>query len=48
MEHDQFLFVIVESPTWLLYVTLLLTAVFFRFSRLLTVRNLDMVLLLLL
>ncbi|MDG1896663.1 MAG: hypothetical protein P8J37_17305 [Fuerstiella sp.] len=48
MEHDQFLFVIVESPTWLLYVTLLLTALFFRFSRLLTVRNLDLVLLLLL
>ncbi|MEO1983984.1 MAG: hypothetical protein ABGZ24_26010, partial [Fuerstiella sp.] len=48
MEHDQFLFVIVESPTWLLYVTLLLTAIFFRFSRLLTVRNLDLVLLLLL
>ncbi|MCA9083240.1 MAG: hypothetical protein KDA81_04250 [Planctomycetaceae bacterium] len=48
MEHDQFLFVIVESPTWLLYVSLLLIAVFFRFSRVLTVRNLDLSLLLLL
>lgn len=48
MEHNQFLFVTVDSPTWLLYVTLLLTAVFFRFSRLLSVRNLDLVLVLLL
>ncbi len=46
MEHDQFLFVRIESPQWLLYVSVLLTAVFFRFSRLLAVRNLDLVLLL--
>lgn len=46
MEHDQFLFVTVESSQWLLYVSLLLTAIFFRFSRLLAVRNLDLVLLL--
>ena len=48
MEHNQFLFVTVESPTWLLYVSLLVIAVFFRFSRLLSVRNLDLVFLLLL
>ncbi len=48
MEHNQFLFVTVESPTWLLYVSLLVIAVFFRFSRLLSVRNLDLVLMLLL
>lgn len=46
MEHAQHFFVNVESPTWLLYVALLLVAVFFRFSRLLSVRNLDLVLLL--
>lgn len=46
MEHDQFLFVNVQSPQWLLYVSVLLTAVFFRFSRLLAVRNLDLLLLL--
>lgn len=46
MDHDQFLFVNVYSPTWLLYVTLLLLAVFFRFSRLFSVRNLDVVTLL--
>ncbi|MFY9254567.1 MAG: hypothetical protein WAO83_14030 [Fuerstiella sp.] len=48
MEHNQFLFVTVESPTWLLYVSLLVIAVFFRFSRLMSVRNLDLTLLLLL
>ncbi|MEZ6123497.1 MAG: hypothetical protein R3C49_10015 [Planctomycetaceae bacterium] len=46
MEHDQFLFVNVHSPQWLLYVSVLLIAVFFRFSRLMTVRNLDLVLML--
>lgn len=46
MEHDQFLFVKVESSQWLIYVSVLLAAVFFRFSRLLTVRNLDLLLLL--
>jgi len=48
MEHDQFLFVNVNSAQWLLYVSVLLAAVFFRFSRVLTVRNLDLVLLLVL
>ena len=48
MEHNQFLFVTVESPTWLLYVSLLVIAVFFRFSRLISVRNLDLILVLLL
>ena len=48
MEHNQFLFLTVESPTWLLYVSLLVIAVFFRFSRLMSVRNLDLTLLLLL
>ena len=46
MEHAQPFFVKVESPTWLLYVGLLLVTVFFRFSRLASVRNLDLVLLL--
>lgn len=39
-------FVRIDSPTWLLYVSLLLVAVFFRFSRLISVRNLDLLLLL--
>lgn len=46
MEHSQPFFVTVESPTWLLYAALLLVAVFFRFSRLISVRNLDLLLLL--
>ncbi|MEQ9408367.1 MAG: hypothetical protein RIK87_11600 [Fuerstiella sp.] len=46
MEHSQPFFVTIESPTWLLYVSLLLVAVFFRFSRWLSVRNLDLTLLL--
>jgi len=48
MEHVQTFFVNIESPTWLLHVSLLLVAVFFRFSRLISVRNLDLILLLLL
>lgn len=48
MEHHQPFFVTVDSPTWLLYVTLLLIAVFFRFSRWVSVRNLDLGLVLLL
>jgi len=47
MEYDPFLFVDVAHPTWLLYVALLILAVFFRFSRLLSVRNLDLLLILL-
>ena len=46
MEHNQFLFVRIESAQWLLYVAVLLVAIFFRFSRLLAVRNLDLILLL--
>ena len=48
MEHHLPFFVTVDSPTWLLYVSLLLIAVFFRFSRLVSVRNLDLMLVLLL
>ena len=48
MEHQQPFFVTVDSPTWLLYVCLLLIAVFFRFSRVVSVRNLDLGLVLLL
>lgn len=36
-----FLYVDVAHPTWLFYAALLVLAVFFRFSRLLSVRNLD-------
>ena len=46
--EKSFLFVEVASPTWLVYVGLLVFAVFFRFTRILTVRNLDLTLLLLL
>ncbi|MEZ6130050.1 MAG: hypothetical protein R3C59_15305 [Planctomycetaceae bacterium] len=46
MEHQQYIFVNVDSTQWLLYVAVLLIAVFFRFSRLLAVRNLDLLLLL--
>jgi len=48
MDNDQFLFVTIHDPTWLLYVAVLLVAVFFRFSRLWSVRNLDLTLTLLL
>ncbi|MEZ6063361.1 MAG: hypothetical protein R3C19_23695 [Planctomycetaceae bacterium] len=37
----------VSHPTWLLYISLLVIAVYFRFSRLVTVRNFDVLLLLL-
>ena len=47
MDYNPFLFVDVAHPTWLLYVSLLILAVFFRFSRLLSVRNLDLLLVLL-
>jgi hypothetical protein len=39
--EKQFLFVDVSNPTWLVYIAVLVLAVFFRFSRLFTVRNLD-------
>ena len=46
--EKQFLFVDVANPTWLVYVSVLVLAVFFRFSRLFSVRNLDVLLILLL
>ncbi len=41
-----FLYVDVAHPTWLFYAALLVFAVFFRFSRLISVRNLDLLLIL--
>jgi len=46
--EKSFLFVDVTNPTWLAYVAFLVVAVYFRFSRILTIRNLDLTLLLLL
>lgn len=46
MEHHQFIFVNNSSPQWLVYSALLLLAIFFRFSRVWSVRNLDILLLL--
>ena len=46
--EKSFLFTDVTNPTWLAYVAFLVIAVFFRFSRFLTIRNLDLTLLLLL
>ena len=46
--EKSFLFVDVTNPTWLAYVAFLVIAVFFRFGRILTIRNLDLTLLLLL
>ena len=46
--EKSFLFTDVTNPTWLVYVAFLVIAVFFRFSRFLTIRNLDLTLLLLL
>ena len=46
--EKSFLFVYVTNPTWLAYVAFLVIAVFFRFGRILTIRNLDLTLLLLL
>ncbi len=46
--EQHFPFVNVSNPTWLVYVAVLVIAVFFRFSRLFTVRNLDVLLILLL
>lgn len=43
----MFLFVDVTNPTWLVYVALLVVAVYFRFTRIFTIRNLDLALLLL-
>ncbi|MBL8819667.1 MAG: hypothetical protein JNL58_26815 [Planctomyces sp.] len=45
--EKQFLFVDAANPTWLVYVSVLVLAVFFRFSRLFSVRNLDVLLILL-
>jgi hypothetical protein len=42
-----FPFVQVVDPTWLLYVAVLVIAVYFRFTRVFTIRNLDLILLLL-
>lgn len=44
--EKPFLFVDVTNPTWLAYVAFLVIAVYFRFTRLFTVRNLDLILLL--
>lgn len=44
--NREFLFVDVTDPTWLVYVALLVIAVYFRFTRLWTIRNLDITLLL--
>lgn len=46
--EKQFLFVDVANPTWLVYVSVLVLAVFFRFSRIFSVRNLDVLLMLML
>jgi hypothetical protein len=46
--EKSFLFTDVTNPTWLAYVAFLVIAVFFRFSRFLSIRNLDVTLLLLL
>ena len=46
--EKSFLFTDVTNPTWLVYVAFLVIAGFFRFSRFLTIRNLDLTLLLLL
>jgi hypothetical protein len=43
---DAFPFIKVTNPTWLAYSSLLVCAVYFRFSRVWSVRNLDLVLLL--
>jgi hypothetical protein len=47
MEH-QFPSISPQDPTWLTYAAVLLLAVYFRFSRFFSVRNLDIVLILLL
>ncbi|MEP3478027.1 MAG: hypothetical protein ABJZ55_02155 [Fuerstiella sp.] len=46
MEHHQFIFINISSPQWLVYSAVLLLAIFFRFSRVWSVRNLDLLLLL--
>ena len=46
MEHQQFIFINISSPQWLVYSAVLLLAIFFRFSRIWSVRNLDLLLLL--
>lgn len=46
MEHHQFIFINISSPQWLVYSAVLLIAIYFRFSRVWSVRNLDLLLLL--
>ena len=46
--EKSFLFTDVTNPTWLAYVAFLVIAVFFRFSRFASIRNLDLTLMLLL
>lgn len=46
--EKSFLFVDVTNPTWLAYVAFLVIAVYFRFSRIFSIRNVDLTLLLLL
>ena len=46
--EKSFLFTDVTNPTWLAYVAFLVIAVFFRFSRFVSIRNLDLTLMLLL
>jgi hypothetical protein len=46
--ETSFLFTDVTNPTWLAYVAFLVIAVFFRFSRFVSIRNLDLTLMLLL
>ncbi len=46
--ENSFLFTDVTNPTWLAYVAFLVIAVFFRFSRFVSIRNLDLTLMLLL
>ena len=46
MERQQFIFINISTPQWLVYSAVLLLAIFFRFSRIWSVRNLDLLLLL--
>lgn len=46
--EKQFLLVDAANPTWLVYVAVLVVAVYFRFSRFFSIRNLDLALVLML
>jgi hypothetical protein len=48
MQDRPFLSMDISNPTWWAYVALLILAVYFRFSRVFSVRNLDLILLILL